>query len=433
MRPCLSLIALICMLTACGTRRSTGYSRFYHSFTARYNAIYNAQEAYDEARHKQLRHSSTSCLLDAPLDLSSPEFASDYKQIVERCERTILRHSLRAKPQGVKTDGKNKEYNPAMYRAWLLLGKSQFYNASFTQAENTFAHIRYLYEGDAKAHLYALLWQIRTLIALSRTSDAEVLLSDLSSEEIRLSDKATRQLYSYILAELALRTRRYTEAERHIHELLEYRQTSEAKARLYWVLALISSQISPDLSTAHKLYKRAKHHSLNEAFRQSVDSALRLSPEESKDFISQFVHKPEPQPALLPMPDRFFNQAQVDSLSPKPYPIDWSRIYSDSIALVGEGVVGELYAKPYVIFELPNEEMSLNELLFALSSFNFKSFTQHELAIRLHSSTAEKYTLIITSFAPGAQALGESRGAFIQHYTERLRHAFPTAHIEAIN
>ena len=43
----MAALALV-LLTACSTKKNTAGTRFWHSFTARYNTYYNGNEAYKE-------------------------------------------------------------------------------------------------------------------------------------------------------------------------------------------------------------------------------------------------------------------------------------------------------------------------------------------------------------------------------------------------
>ena len=58
-----------------------------------------------------------------------------YDRAIEKSEKAIRRHSIKAKPVWKSTKRKTakdrewlgrREYNPFLWKAWLLLGKSQF-------------------------------------------------------------------------------------------------------------------------------------------------------------------------------------------------------------------------------------------------------------------------------------------------------------------
>ena len=65
---------------------------------------------------------------------------------IEKCQKTIKLHSITARPEWKKSRKKTerdiewlnrKEYNPFLWRAWMLMGRSQFYKGDFDEAAST--------------------------------------------------------------------------------------------------------------------------------------------------------------------------------------------------------------------------------------------------------------------------------------------------------
>ena len=71
-----------------------------------------------------------------------------FEKAIEKCEKAIKLHSIRRHPVWDKDRKKTaediewlnrKEYNPFMWKVWLLMGRAQFHEGKFEDAISTFA------------------------------------------------------------------------------------------------------------------------------------------------------------------------------------------------------------------------------------------------------------------------------------------------------
>lgn len=61
----------------------------------------------------------------------------NYEKAITKCEKAIHQHSIKKRPEWNKTVANRKdiewlsrkEYNPVLWKAWLLMGRSQFSKA----------------------------------------------------------------------------------------------------------------------------------------------------------------------------------------------------------------------------------------------------------------------------------------------------------------
>ncbi len=249
-------LLLVCLfgLSACSTKKNTAGSRFWHSFTARFNTYFNGSEAYKEgmlAKEKATKDNFTEML---PYFLVGNEAArqagsGNFETTVEKCEKAIQLHSIKKRPQlsankkrteKVKAYMNRKEFNPFLKRAWLLMGQAQFQSGEFLEAASTFSYITRFYAAEPDVVAAARVWLARCYSELEWFYDAEDVISRLGRDsvppQLRLAQSAT-------LANLLLRQGRFEEALPHLRETARKEKSKLQKARLYFLLGQVESQL----------------------------------------------------------------------------------------------------------------------------------------------------------------------------------------------
>ena len=128
-------------LSACGTTKNTGASRTWHAMKTVHNVYFNGQNAYKDGT-KAIDNAHVDDFSDVlPLypvsdHQAATASASNMDKAIEKSRKCIKLHSIHAKPK-VKSEKlkdpkykrwvENKEFNPQMYRAWLMLAQSEFH------------------------------------------------------------------------------------------------------------------------------------------------------------------------------------------------------------------------------------------------------------------------------------------------------------------
>ena len=147
------LVALLAM--GCSTQKNTAKSRWWHSFNARYNTYYNGTLAYIEGSLAKEDGNKDNFTEIIPLytvgNKASRDLGkSNYDRAVEKCQKAIKLHSIKRRPEWTKKRRKTerdiewlsrKEYNPFLWKAWMLMGRSQFYKGDFDEAASTFSYM----------------------------------------------------------------------------------------------------------------------------------------------------------------------------------------------------------------------------------------------------------------------------------------------------
>ena len=172
------LLAIIVGMTAgCSTHKNTGLSRFWQSFTARYNTYYNGSQAYIDGSLEKEKGNKDNYTELLPLYTVGNKGSRDlgkgnFDRAIEKSEKAIKLHSIKTKPKWTKSRKKNDkdkewlgrlEYNPFIWKAWLMMGKSQFQKGEFTESAATFSYMSRLYQTQPAINGIARAWLARVV------------------------------------------------------------------------------------------------------------------------------------------------------------------------------------------------------------------------------------------------------------------------------
>ena len=129
----------------CSTQKNTAKTRWWHSFNARYNTYYNGTLAYIDGSLEKENGNKDNFTELIPLYTVSNKGTRDtgkanFDRAIEKCQKAIKLHSIKRRPEWTKKRKKTerdlewlqrKEYNPFLWKAWMLMGRSQFHKGAF--------------------------------------------------------------------------------------------------------------------------------------------------------------------------------------------------------------------------------------------------------------------------------------------------------------
>ena len=155
---------MLCLtaLSSCALKKNTSLTRFWHSLNTRYNIYYNGAQAYIEGSKEKEKGNKDNYTEQIPLYTVSNKSSRDlgkgnFETAITKAEKAIQLHSIKTKPEWNKERRKTpediewlsrKEYNPFLWRAWMLMGRSQFYKGECDEAAATFNYMSRLYKGQ---------------------------------------------------------------------------------------------------------------------------------------------------------------------------------------------------------------------------------------------------------------------------------------------
>lgn len=258
----LGLLLVAITLTGCSTKKNTSGSRFYHSFAARFNIMYNGQKAFNESLESQQRAHQDDYTQLLPVNIvqnkaTAGQGTSGYQTAIEKSEKAIKLHSIKRKPEmkaGKRLTPKEKEFrnrkefNPYLRHAWLLIGKSQFQKGEFIEAASTFHYIARMYQTQPEVASVANAWLARCYVAMDWPYDAETILDKTKRDSMSTEGRREREATQ---AALYVQTRQYAEAMPHLREAIKHAANKRQRARLNF----LAGQVETLLGHSQEAYK----------------------------------------------------------------------------------------------------------------------------------------------------------------------------------
>lgn len=259
----LSLTVLM-IVAGCSTKKNTAGSRFYHSFTTRFNVFFNGNEAMKEGNKAIEDKNQDNYMEMIPLyPIGNKKTvgigAAEFDRAIEKAQKSIKLHSIKKKPPrkpGKKKDPKYKkwmaqrEYNPFLWRAWMLMGQAQFQKGEFLEAASTFSYISRLYATHPKVLGEAHIWLAQCYAQLDWFYDAEDALNKANSDSLpgELNHKYAAAYGNYLL-----RQQRFKEAVPYLLTTIKHEKRKKQKAREYYLLGQVY-QATGEQSKAFAVY-----------------------------------------------------------------------------------------------------------------------------------------------------------------------------------
>lgn len=260
------LLLVLLVLTSCSTKNNTAQNRWWHSFNARYNTYYNGSQAFIEGNIEKENGNKDNCTELIPLypvsNKQSRELGKgNYDRAIEKAEKAIKLHSIKKRPEWNKGRRKTqkdiewlnrREYNPFLWHAWLLLGKSQFQQGQFEEAAATFSYMSRLYQTQPAINGIAHAWQVKSYTELDWLYDAE----DIINKQLRDSIHYRAQKdWDYTLANYNIRAGRYEEALPYLRKVVKHEKRRKQRAREWFLMG----QIQAMLGQKAEAYQSFKH------------------------------------------------------------------------------------------------------------------------------------------------------------------------------
>ena len=173
--------------------------------------------------------------------------SSQFDRAIEKSEKAIRRHSIKARPAWNKKRRKTKkdiewlnrrEYNPFLWHAWLLLGKSQFQKGEFEEAAATFGYMARLYQTQETILARARAWQAKCYVEMGWLYEAEDLIIKQRRDSIPY--RATAD-WDYTLADYYIHHESWPEAVTYLRKAIRHERRRKQRARMWYLMGQIES------------------------------------------------------------------------------------------------------------------------------------------------------------------------------------------------
>lgn len=265
-----TLVALVAMLglSSCSPRKNNAATRNYQAFITRYNIYYNGDTHYKETladmeRKYEDDYSQPLFLhpIEAKENKQAPQPSGDFTRSIEKAQKAIQLRSIKKKPKrkSGKRDEKYKEwlkreeYNPFLHNAWLMMGRSQYYNGDFLGSASTFFYISKHFKWLPQTVTESQLMQALSYVSMGWQFEAEVILKRIKADE--LSNAQLRNLYNYTYANFHLHANAYEESIPYLTEAINGASGAQ-KTRLRFRLGQVYQSLGRN-AEAYKAYGAA--------------------------------------------------------------------------------------------------------------------------------------------------------------------------------
>ena len=257
-------IALI--LTGCSTQKNTAQSRWWHAFNAKYNTYYNGTLAYIDGSLEKETGNKDNYTEQIPLytvsNKNSREIGkANFDRAIEKCEKAIHQHSIKQRPEWTKNRRKTakdiewlsrREYNPFLWKAWMLMGRSQFYQGDFESAAATFSYMSRLYATQPAIYGKARAWLAKCYIEQNWNYDAEDVIRNILRDSIHW--RAQKE-WDYTFADYYIHTGNAEQAIPYLRKVISHEMRRKQKAREWYLMG----QLQATIGNKKEAYKAFRH------------------------------------------------------------------------------------------------------------------------------------------------------------------------------
>ena len=294
------LLAVILLAGAsCSSKKNTAKSRFWQAFTARYNTYYNGTLAYIDGSLEKENGNKDNYTEIIPLytvgNKQSQQLGSgNFDRAIEKSQKAIKLHSINKRPEWTKNRRKTardiewlnrREYNPMMWKAWMLMGRSQFHKGAFDEAAATFSYMSRLYQTQPAIYGKARAWLAKCYIEQDWLYDAEDVIRNMSRDSI---DYHAVKEWDYTYADYYIHTGEYEKAIPYLRKVIKHEMRKKQRAREWFLLGQMEAALG-HRDLAYKAYKKvvAQNPSYELAFNARIAMTEVMAAGQAKKTISQ--------------------------------------------------------------------------------------------------------------------------------------------------
>lgn len=281
----LSATLWLLSLSSCQTKRNTAATRAWKAFHARYNTYYNGATAYVEgALLKENAHKDDfTCLLPmytVENKTTRETGAAEMEKAVNKAKKAVQLYSIKKRPQwdpGKRKTHKDiewlgrREYNPMLWKAWMLMGRALYYQGKYEEAVSTFAHMQRLYHTQGAIRDKASAWQAKACNRLGWLYETDDLIR--STQKRGMATEAEAE-WHYTLADYYIQLSDYQQAIPHLMQAIKHEKRRKQKARLAFLLGQLYQMVGQNESACMAFKQVVK---LNPPYELAFNAGVHLA------------------------------------------------------------------------------------------------------------------------------------------------------------
>lgn len=284
---------------SCSAQKNTAQSRWWHAFNARYNTYYNGTLAYIDGSLEKEEGNKDNYTEQIPLytvsNKNSRELGkSHYDRAIEKSEKAIHQHSIKRRPEWTKSRRKTakdiewltrREYNPFLWKAWMLMGRSQFFKGDFESAAATFSYMSRLYATQPAIYGKARAWLAKCYIEQDWMYDAEDVIRNIERDSIHW--RAQKE-WDYTYTDYYIRKGETAKAITYLRKVIKHEMRRKQKAREWYLMG----QLQASIGNKREAYRAFKHVlGLNPPYELAFNARISMTEVLAKDNAKKMVGK----------------------------------------------------------------------------------------------------------------------------------------------
>lgn len=247
---CAAIITLMMVGVSCSTQHNTSSTRFWHAFNARYNTYFNGNQAYIAGALEKENGNKDNYTELIPFytvaNKSNRETGkANFDIAITKAQKAIKQHSIKKRPTWNKNRAKTekdmewlnrREYNPFIWKAWMLMGRSQFNQGQFDEAAATFSYMARLFRTQPGIYGKARAWLAKCYVQQEWIYDAEDVIRNMMRDSI---DWRAQREWDRTLADYYIHTLDYEKAAPYLRQSIRHEMRSKQRARLWYLYGQI--------------------------------------------------------------------------------------------------------------------------------------------------------------------------------------------------
>lgn len=256
------IVIALAIFASCSTQKNTSGSRFWHAFNAKYNIYYNGAMAYVEGSLEKETGNRDNYTDLIPLyyvgNKGSVDLGkSNFDRAIEKSKKAVQRHSIKRRLVWTKNRKKTdkdlewlsrKEYNPFLWKAWMLMGRSQFHKGAFDEAASTFSYMSRLYEHQPAIYGKARAWLAKAYVEEGWLYDAEDVIRNIRRDSI---DWRAVKEWDYTYADYYIHTGEYAKAVPYLRKVIRHEMRRKQRAREWYLLGQLYTRLGNNAEAYH--------------------------------------------------------------------------------------------------------------------------------------------------------------------------------------
>ena len=244
----------ILTIISCSTKNNTSQTRWWKAFNTRYNVYYNGAQAYIDGSTEKENGNKDNFIELIPLYTVGNKESRDlgkgnFNRAIEKAEKAIAKHSIKKRPMWTKSRRKTekdiewlsrREYNPFLWKAWMLLGRSQFHKGTFEEAAATFAYMSRIYKTQPAIYGKARAWLAKCYIEQDWLYDAEDIIRNMQRDSL---DWRALKEWDYTYADYYLHSGDLERAVPYLQKVIKHELRKKQKARELYLLGQVLASL----------------------------------------------------------------------------------------------------------------------------------------------------------------------------------------------